>query len=120
MLAPSAAAASARIRSLRSRAGVTVGVKKDIGVLALHSSDMFGDGSLSRASRGSMTLDAGFLTLVFSIFMTLRRRVLSDHLSIIMSLPTPASKVHQMIGPVTASMSDSLQSPTITHKYLLA
>ena len=32
----------------------------------------------------------------------------------------PASKVHQVIGPVTAPMSDSSQSPTITREYLLA
>jgi len=41
-LAPGTAAAGAKIRALRSRAGLTVDVKKCTGVPALHSSDTFG------------------------------------------------------------------------------
>jgi len=37
-----------------------------------------------------------------------------------MSPPTPASKVHDVIGPVTVPVSDSLQSPTVTREDLLA
>jgi len=70
-LAPGAAAAAATIGASRSRAGLTVYVKKGTDVPALHSSDTFGRRSFSRASRGSMTLDelgsssSGSLTPIF-------------------------------------------------------